>query len=199
MTKELMHWRTKGSKNGERNYQNEDGTWTDLGLERRRAEYRRINGSEGVTKGRKLARGIAAVGVAGGAAAAAGAGVAALAKNKNYADAAFAPGKDGKPSKAEKIANNSKDIADQINRLASIDRNTNRRLYLNDLSDAEIRRMVDRMDLERRYSEAVARETPKARNYLKETLEVVGPLVAIGGSIVGIIAGIKSIRDKSGN
>ena len=32
----LMHFRTKGSKNGVRRYQNPDGTWTDLGLRERR-------------------------------------------------------------------------------------------------------------------------------------------------------------------
>lgn len=32
----LMHFRTKGSKNGVRRYQREDGTWTELGLEERR-------------------------------------------------------------------------------------------------------------------------------------------------------------------
>lgn len=33
----LMHFRTKGSKNGVRRYQTEDGTWTPLGLRERRA------------------------------------------------------------------------------------------------------------------------------------------------------------------
>ena len=33
---ELMHFRTKGSKNGVRRYQNADGTWTPLGLKERR-------------------------------------------------------------------------------------------------------------------------------------------------------------------
>ena len=32
----LAHFRTKGSKNGVRRYQNLDGTWTELGKERRR-------------------------------------------------------------------------------------------------------------------------------------------------------------------
>lgn len=32
----LMHFRTKGSKNGIRRYQNPDGTWTELGLKERR-------------------------------------------------------------------------------------------------------------------------------------------------------------------
>lgn len=33
---ELMHFRTRGSKNGVRRYQNPDGTWTPLGLKERR-------------------------------------------------------------------------------------------------------------------------------------------------------------------
>ena len=33
---ELMHFRTKGSKNGVRRYQNADGSWTPLGLKERR-------------------------------------------------------------------------------------------------------------------------------------------------------------------
>lgn len=33
----LMHFRTKGSKNGVRRFQTEDGTWTPLGLKERRA------------------------------------------------------------------------------------------------------------------------------------------------------------------
>ena len=42
----IAHSRTKGSKNGVRRYQNPDGTWTDLGLERRRAKYDAKNGSK---------------------------------------------------------------------------------------------------------------------------------------------------------
>ena len=33
----LAHFRTKGSKNGVRRYQQEDGTWTPLGLRERKA------------------------------------------------------------------------------------------------------------------------------------------------------------------
>lgn len=35
----FAHGRTPGSKNGERQYQNRDGTWTTIGLARRRAQY----------------------------------------------------------------------------------------------------------------------------------------------------------------
>lgn len=43
---ELYHWRTKGSKNGVRLYQNEDGTYTELGKARRRAEYQKMSDDE---------------------------------------------------------------------------------------------------------------------------------------------------------
>jgi hypothetical protein len=41
MTEFIAHSRTKGSKNGRRRYQNENGTWTNEGKERRREEYAR--------------------------------------------------------------------------------------------------------------------------------------------------------------
>lgn len=37
----LAHGRTKGSRNGERKYQLEDGTWTEEGLARRREMYQK--------------------------------------------------------------------------------------------------------------------------------------------------------------
>lgn len=45
----LMHFRTKGSKNGVRRYQTESGEWTELGLEERRKR-------EGFGESRKAAR-----------------------------------------------------------------------------------------------------------------------------------------------
>lgn len=38
---ELWHHGVKGQKRGERRYQNPDGTWTELGKERRRLAYQR--------------------------------------------------------------------------------------------------------------------------------------------------------------
>ena len=44
---ELMHFRTRGSKNGVRRYQNPDGSWTPLGLRERRAREGWGEGEEG--------------------------------------------------------------------------------------------------------------------------------------------------------
>lgn len=58
----LIHYRTPGSKNGERRYQNEDGTWTPLGLERRRAEYKSVLDEQ--KKGRIVRGAVSALGTA---------------------------------------------------------------------------------------------------------------------------------------
>lgn len=50
----LMHYRTKGSKNGERRFQNRDGTWTPLGLQRRKA--REGWGEEGGSRAERRAQ-----------------------------------------------------------------------------------------------------------------------------------------------
>lgn len=53
----LMHFRTKGSKNGVRRFQREDGTWTELGLEERREREGWGDGES--KKARKLEKKIA--------------------------------------------------------------------------------------------------------------------------------------------
>lgn len=50
----LMHFRTKGSKNGVRRFQNRDGTWTPLGLRERKA--REGWGDEGESRGERRAQ-----------------------------------------------------------------------------------------------------------------------------------------------
>ncbi len=50
----LMHFRTKGSKNGVRRFQNEDGTWTPLGLRERKE--REGWGDEGTSRKERKAQ-----------------------------------------------------------------------------------------------------------------------------------------------
>ena len=50
----LMHFRTKGSKNGVRRFQNRDGTWTPLGLQQRKA--REGWGEEGGSRAERRAQ-----------------------------------------------------------------------------------------------------------------------------------------------
>lgn len=53
---ELMHFRTKGSKNGVRRYQTESGEWTPLGLKERKAREGWGDGSRAQRRAAKLER-----------------------------------------------------------------------------------------------------------------------------------------------
>ena len=52
----LMHFRTKGSKNGVRRFQNEDGTWTPLGLRERKEREGWGDGEGGVSRRERRAQ-----------------------------------------------------------------------------------------------------------------------------------------------
>lgn len=185
----LSHSRTPGSKNGVRLYQNEDGTWTTLGLERRREEYRRANKG---SVGRNIARGTVAVtGIAASTAAGAATGIASY----NRSDKAFAPGKDGKPSKVEKgaratneMVKATKDMTDAITKSGK-----KQKPFLNDLSNSQLEKMIKRMDLEKRYTDLSAGDTDKGDDWVSTSLAVAGGLSAVGLSVAAIITAIKSM------
>lgn len=187
----LTHWRTPGSKNGVRLYQYEDGTWTPDGLERRRAEYRRMNNSP--HKGARVAIGVA--GTAGALGSTVAGGVTAF-KNEGNKERAFAPGKDGKPSKMEKITRSSSDIiksTSDINDILASDKKKYRALT-DDLTNEELERMIRRMSLEKQYSELIERDKENGKNWINSALGVVGGMAAIGGSVAGIITAIAAIK-----
>lgn len=187
----LSHSRTPGSKNGVRLYQNEDGTWTPLGLERRRAEYNSQRGSKGVRIGR------AAVGVAGGAAAIGGIATSSVyAFNKKNIGRAFAPGKDNKPSPMEKATRAAGDSVGETRKLMELFDSPDKRPYTNDLSNKELEQMIRRMDLEKRYSELSKSSQAKGRDWVNTSIAAVGGLAALAGSAAAIITAINKMRGK---
>lgn len=184
----LSHSRTPGSKNGVRLYQNEDGTWTTLGLERRREEYRQATKG---SVGRNIARGTVAVtGIAASTAAGAATGI----TSYNRPDKAFAPGKDGKPSKAEKgaratneMVKATKDMTDAIAKNGK-----KQKPYLNDLSNSELEKMIRRMDLEKRYTDLSTGDAEKGGDWVNTSLAVAGGLSAVGLSVAAVLSAIKA-------
>lgn len=184
----LSHSRTPGSKNGVRLYQNEDGTWTTLGLERRREEYRQATKG---SVGRNIARGTVAVtGIAASTAAGAATGI----TSYNSPDKAFAPGKDGKPSKAEKgaratneMVKATKDMTDAIAKNGK-----KQKPYLNDLSNSELEKMIRRMDLEKRYTDLSTGDAEKGGDWVNTSLAVAGGLSAVGLSVAAVLSAIKA-------
>lgn len=120
----LMHWRTRGSKNGQRRYQNEDGSWTPLGL-----RLRKEREGWGETKKEQKA-----------------------AKKEQKAQ-----------SQAEKMANRYAKAAKRVDRANARDQarrerqeRLNKRYQqrsLKNVSDDELKRMIDRVKMEREYKE----------------------------------------------
>lgn len=191
----IAHSRTPGSKNGVRKYQNEDGTWTEEGLERRRAEYAE-------SRGRKIGRGVAAG--AGGAVAVAGVtgGVLAAVSKKDRKGridrALFKTGKEGKekPSPAETISRNSSAAIDAGKSMADAIGKDDRRPYMNDLSNEQLTKMINRLRLERDYANLSKESVEKGKDWLTPTLAVAGGVAALAGSAASIMTAIWTIKGK---
>lgn len=179
----LAHSRTKGSVNGVRLYQYEDGRWTPEGLERRRADYRAA---------RKAPHGFARV--IGTAAAAAGATAGSVAAYNAYKQN---PKGAGAGSSLQIANNKAGDIitnASKINEgLASSKKPYDP--YLNDLSTKDLKAIVERLELEERYKKNVDIYAKKGQERLETFLKVGGGAVALAGSVAGLIAAIAAIKN----
>jgi len=188
----IKHDGVKDMKWGRRRYQNEDGTWTEEGLARRRAQYEAAK----PTGWRKVAR---AANMAAGTAAAAGsfgAATIATASSKENAARAFKPGKDGKPSPYSKAAGNSRDIIDETKKIDRILSENSNKPYTDDLTNKELQDMISRLRLEKDYRDLVVSDIKSGRDRAKDFLEIAGGLATVGLSVVSIIQLVRSIKGK---
>lgn len=188
----IQHDGVIGMKWGKRRYQNEDGTWTEEGLERRRAMYK--SSSKGkAAKVARVANTVAGIGTAAGAI---GVATAATLNNKGSLEKAIKPGKDGKPSLYEKTLNKSSDIIGETNKLDNVlSRDSQDLADINDLSNAELRDMIGRMQLEKQFRDLSSSDIKRGSDTVKDVLEVAGSLATIGLSVAGIATAIHQIRN----
>ena len=202
---ELYHYGIKGQKWGIRRYQNKDGSLTAAGKKRRsssdevrnmstdelRQKVRRLNNEQryiDLTKSSsssvsKTADGIERVSRIGGDA------------NKIYKSM------NGENNPYSKVANQGIDAMSRTARLTKkIDSNVRSKndtakalKKLETMSDADLAKEVDRLDLEQQYSRLSNSKIRRGKTSVNEVLDIAGDIVGIGASAVTIAIGIKKL------
>ena len=202
---ELYHYGIKGQKWGVRRYQNKDGSLTPAGKKRRsssdearnmstdelRQKVRRLNNEQryiDLTKSSsssisKTADGIERVSRIGGDA------------NRIYKSM------NGENNPYSKVANQGIDAMSRTARLTKkIDSNVRSKndtakalKKLEAMSDADLAKEVDRLDLEQQYSRLSNSKIRRGKTSVNEVLDIAGDIVGIGASAVAIAVGIKKL------
>ena len=116
-------------------------------------------------------------------------------KVKEYSNKAFKPGKDNKPSPAEKITRSS---GEALNSTKSIVRRTQRKKTYDTshMSDDELRRRINRIELDRKYNSLMNANLSPARQRVSDILDVTGDILAIGASAAAIGTALYQVRRK---
>ena len=95
---------------------------------------------------------------------------------------------------ANKAVSSVKDIGNSINKIRSVDKPGPDYSHL---SNAELQERINRINLEQRYADLTRpRESSKAVKF-KETMNVIGGVVAFTGSVIGVANAIKDLRSSS--
>lgn len=95
---------------------------------------------------------------------------------------------------AGKAVSSVKDIGNSISKIRSLDKPGPDYSHL---SNAELQERINRINLEQRYADLTRpRESSKAVKF-KETMNVIGGVVAFTGSVIGVANAIKDLRSSS--
>ena len=202
---ELYHYGIKGQKWGVRRYQNKDGSLTAAGKKRRsssdevrnmstdelRQKVRRLNNEQryiDLTRSSsssisKTADGIERASRIGGDA------------NRIYKSM------NGENNPYSKVANQGIEAMSRTARLTKkIDSNVRSKndtakalKKLEAMSDADLAKEVDRLDLEQQYSRLSNSKIRRGKTSVNEVLDIAGDVVGIGASAVAIAVGIKKL------
>ena len=167
----LAHHGIKGQKWGVRRFQNKDGSYTDAGKKRAKQQKEEPEPLSDEELAKRVRR---------------------LTMEKSYARLS----KEATPQSrldTSDLVTQAKKLNQQ---LSSTSKQQRPRLDLTQMTDKELRDRINRELLERQYSDMFARpETvSRGRDYVTETLETAGAVLAVGSSALNIALAIKGLK-----
>lgn len=163
---QLQHWGIKGMKWGVRRYQNKDGSLTELGKKRM---YREMFDTE--SKDQKE-------------------------RGKYTTEPHRWVREDNQNEKRvlDETANMTRNLKTATDNSIRNAKNNRPKMDLSNMSDKQMRDEINRALLERQYNDMFApQKSTKGREYVSQTLEVAGSVLAIGSSALGIALAIKQL------
>ena len=175
---ELYHHGIKGMKWGVRRYQNKDGSLTDKGMKRyardaKEKEFNKYDSSSGTYYRQSKKNG----------------------RSDLKADASRYVKEDMERSK--RLVDSSRNLSNELKRTVD-NSNRNRKVQKMDLShmtDQEMRNQINRAMLERQYNDMFnPQRESRGREYVSQTLDKVGNVLAVTGSALSIALAIKELK-----
>lgn len=98
-------------------------------------------------------------------------------------------------SKTQKVVRESSNINNNLKSInKTVGRRTAKKTDLSSMSDQELQRAVNRMNLERNYLQLTHGNTSKGAAYVENVLDFAGDVLAVTGSAAAIAVSIKALR-----
>ena len=206
---ELYHWGIKGMKWGVRRYQNEDGTLTAAGKKRRKNysdETKSMSTDElrrKVNRMNKEKQYIDIIKSSSSPISKTADGVERVTRSAGDVNKIYKATK-GDNNPYSKLAGQGIDATARTARLAKKIDSASRdaldtekaKKKLEKMSDSELARQVDRLNLEQQYSRLRDSDVRRGKLRANDVLDVAGDVLAIGASAVTIAVGIKKLMKK---
>lgn len=177
----LTHHGIKGQRWGIRRFQNKDGTYTEAGKKRAKQQKEEPEPLSDEELAKRVKR---------------------LTMEKTYAKLSKEATPQSRLDKTKKVVDSTSDLVTQAKKLnqqlSSTSKQAKPRLDLSKMTDKELREQINRELLERQYSDLFAKpaNVSKGRDYVNETLETAGAVLAVGSSALSIALAIKGLKKK---
>ena len=126
------------------------------------------------------------------------------ARRRESAESAFKPGKDGKPSKAEKLTRSASSVVEGAQKIRSVQKNKqvessvkNKTKDISKMSNKELQDYINRYNLEQQYKDVLRKqEAAKAgKNKVDQYLELASGILTVTSSAATILAMLWQIKN----